>query len=168
MSLTQITAPIFPRTWVCPEQGSQVPYVGVCSGLWSSTHMASGGNCISTYAFSPGEPHSSVQVLQLHCLLCSSTPHHHCPPRSGWSGAAHSSGCCTVCRTACRHTTDCQDNREQRKGIAFEYADCWCHYKWQSALPLIFNPQAQGKVLKRLSSALRFRFSLDHEDTECH
>lgn len=80
----------------------QVPRTGVCSGFWLNTHMASGRNCIPTYAFSPGEPHSSARLLQPRYLLCSSTPHHHCPPRSGWSGAARSSGCCTVCRTACR------------------------------------------------------------------
>lgn len=94
----------------------QVPHVGVWSGFRLNTHVASGGNCIATYAFSPAEPHSSVQVLQLHCLLCSSTPHHHCPPHSGWSGAARSSGCCTVCQTACRHSTDCQGQPGREKG----------------------------------------------------
>lgn len=79
----------------------QGPYPGVCSGSQLHSHMVSGRNYIFTYAFSLGEPHSSVRLLQPHYPPCSSTPHHHCPPHSKWSGAAHFSVCCTWCRTAC-------------------------------------------------------------------
>lgn len=97
------------RTLPAPEQhGSalsmvpQEPYLGACSGSQLHTHMMTERNCIPTYAFSLGELHSSAQLLQPHYPLCSSTPHHHCPPRSKWSEAARSSVCCTGCRTACR------------------------------------------------------------------
>lgn len=83
------------------DMDAQGPYL-VYPGSQLHAHMTSGRNYILTYSFSLGEPHSSVQPLQPRYPLSSSTRHHHCPPRSKWSGAARSSVCCTGCRTACR------------------------------------------------------------------
>lgn len=80
---------------------AQGPYL-VYPGSQLHAHMVSGRKYIPTYAFSLGEPHSSVQPLQRRYPLSSSTHRHHCPPRSKWSGAARSSVCCTGCQTACR------------------------------------------------------------------
>jgi len=102
--------------WLCPrrlhlalqEHGSPLntdprrPYLKACSGSPRCAHMGTGRSYIPTYAFSLEEPHSSARPLQPRYPPCSSTPHHHCPPRSKWSEAARSSVCCIGCRTACR------------------------------------------------------------------
>lgn len=51
-----------------------------------------------TYSFSPAVPHSFLLVLLLHCLQCSSTPHHRCLPHSEWWESAHFHVCCIECQ----------------------------------------------------------------------